>query len=213
MLRNLAMTLLELLIVMGIIGVLVAIFLPAVQQARETARRSQCKHHEKQLGLALHAYHDTHRLFPLSGNNTRWPVGILPYLERADLYDRYDQCYGPDSPANVGIGRELVLPLTCPSESPETVLPSENLAAHFSANLLLMEKSLAACRNGISHVALVTELRASNLIPWTWGPAFHLGPQGSAHGDCVNVLFADGHVENLNGNDSELMIAIGIPSE
>src|SRR5438552_13600507 len=61
-----AFTLIELLVVIAVIAVLIALLLPAVQQARESARRSQCKNNLKQFGLALHNYHDTHRVFPLS---------------------------------------------------------------------------------------------------------------------------------------------------
>ncbi|HCO21849.1 MAG TPA: prepilin-type cleavage/methylation domain-containing protein, partial [Gimesia maris] len=57
-------TLIELLVVIAIIAILIALLLPAVQQAREAARRSTCKNNMKQLGIALHNYHETHRIFP-----------------------------------------------------------------------------------------------------------------------------------------------------
>ena len=69
-LRNRGFTLIELLVVIAIIAVLIALLLPAVQQAREAARRTQCKNNVKQLGLAMHNYHDTHNRFPI--NSLQW---------------------------------------------------------------------------------------------------------------------------------------------
>jgi len=101
MLRNrrsrLAFTLIELLVVIAIIAVLIALLLPAVQQAREAARRSQCKNNLKQIGLALHNYHDALRAFPpgaveeftgpLAGRTeATWVTFILPYIDQAPIY-------------------------------------------------------------------------------------------------------------------------------
>jgi prepilin-type N-terminal cleavage/methylation domain-containing protein/prepilin-type processing-associated H-X9-DG protein len=91
-------TLIELLVSIGIIAILVALLLPAVQQARESARRAACRNHLKQLGLALHNYHDTHRVFPYrSGGpvqaSERWSgfVSLLPFLEQAPLSESFRQ--------------------------------------------------------------------------------------------------------------------------
>jgi prepilin-type N-terminal cleavage/methylation domain len=93
-------TLIELLVVIAIIAVLIALLLPAVQQAREAARRSQCKNNLKQLGLALHNYHEAHGTFPLGGFNQPKGVsngagpsfyyGLLPYLDQQALFAKID---------------------------------------------------------------------------------------------------------------------------
>jgi len=92
-------TLIELLVVIAIIGVLVALLLPAVQQAREAARRSQCKNNLKQIGLALHNYHDIYNTLPPGGIGTfyiSWFVSILPQTDQAPMYNQFnfnDQAY------------------------------------------------------------------------------------------------------------------------
>jgi prepilin-type N-terminal cleavage/methylation domain-containing protein len=107
-----AFTLIELLVVIAIIAVLIALLLPAVQQAREAARRSQCKNQLKQIGLALHNYHDVHRVFPpgnvargfggnghMASNRTGqtppthgapWTVLILPFLDEIPRYNEFN---------------------------------------------------------------------------------------------------------------------------
>ena len=96
-------TLIELLVVIAIIAVLIALLLPAVQQAREAARRTQCKNNLKQLGLALHNYHDTHGTLPIGsgitdpggvgGRRQSGFVGMLPFIEQAPLYQQISGTY------------------------------------------------------------------------------------------------------------------------
>src|ERR687890_300856 len=94
-----ALTVMELLVVIAIIAVLIALLLPAVQQAREAARRTQCKNNLKQWGLALHNYHDVSGQWPINrydagldpisgakGNNLTVLTGLLPYLEQGPLF-------------------------------------------------------------------------------------------------------------------------------
>ena len=119
-------TLIELLVVIAIIAVLIALLLPAVQQARESARRTQCKNHLKQYGLALHNYHDVANRFPIGGSNwdpgnrLGWQVRILPYVDQAAVYNQIN--FNLNHAQNQVIGGQplylLRLPyLNCPTDS------------------------------------------------------------------------------------------------
>lgn len=84
-------TLVELLVVIAIIGVLVALLLPAVQAARESARRSTCKNNLKQIALALHMFHDVHKFFPpgaVNAEGSMWSYYIMPYIEQTGAQSR-----------------------------------------------------------------------------------------------------------------------------
>ena len=119
-------TLVELLVVIAIIGILIALLLPAVQAAREAARRSQCVNNIKQIGLALHNYHDAFKSFPpravfgagcvgppQSPYHHTWLTAILPYMEQGPLYDSTDM----GAPAwGQPIVSTLVETLLCPSD-------------------------------------------------------------------------------------------------
>jgi prepilin-type N-terminal cleavage/methylation domain-containing protein len=138
-------TLIELLVVIAIIAVLIALLLPAVQQAREAARRTQCKNNLKQMGLALHNYHDTHNAFPPGGvgnANGNWIVQILPFLEQGTIYNRlllvsrgFHPGEGEPSEANVPVLHNIVLSvLWCPSSDLPVVSPfslERNMQGHW----------------------------------------------------------------------------------
>ncbi len=134
-------TLIELLVVIAIIAVLIALLLPAVQQAREAARRTQCKNHLKQLGLALHNHHDVYLLFPSGGSGWTYPpdmvsVGtpevaprqrcgwayqILPFVEQTAIWKGGNQ-------TTVAAAQQLIISavipgLYCPSRRAAAALP------------------------------------------------------------------------------------------
>jgi len=119
-------TLIELLVVIAIIAILIALLLPAVQQAREAARRVQCRNHLRQVGIALHNYHDVHTTLPPGSmvlsplypvqSGWGWATFILPFLEQATLYDRVDFNIGNTLAGNRElIGRSLES-FRCPTD-------------------------------------------------------------------------------------------------
>jgi prepilin-type N-terminal cleavage/methylation domain-containing protein len=139
--RNRGFTLIELLVVIAIIGVLVALLLPAVQQAREAARRSQCKNNLKQLGLAIHNYHDAFDQFPLimvhlAGlpanrvvNAQSWGAGILPYIDQAPVANIYSANV-PFFHANNAAAIRTVIPThLCPSSPVSETTITVNMPA------------------------------------------------------------------------------------
>lgn len=125
--RRSAFTLIELLVVIAIIAVLIALLLPAVQQAREAARRSQCKNNLKQLGLALHNYHDQHSMFPINfftagprdstQRGVSWMNLILPYMEQAPLYNKITQGAVYSSAGHQAAIKTVIPGYLCPSDN------------------------------------------------------------------------------------------------
>ena len=123
--RRRAMTLIELLVVVSVIGLLIALLLPAVQSAREAARRAQCANNLKQLGLALHNYEAAEGSFP-SKEYTSAQSRMLPYLEQAPLYDaiNFDRCHLADTDewgSNETAYQTKVATFLCPSDEIDPV--------------------------------------------------------------------------------------------
>jgi len=130
--RQRGFTLVELLVVIAIIGILVALLLPAVQSAREAARRMECSNNLKQLGLGLHNYHTAHGAFPFGStytttkNTVTWATMLLPYIEKQNHYDIFDF----DVPITHANNQQAVTTkvdvFTCPSDpaSRKGVLPA-----------------------------------------------------------------------------------------
>ena len=131
-------TLVELLVVIAIIGILVGLLLPAVQAAREAARRMQCSNNIKQLALASHNYHDTHKKFPIGqhlfGNTAggisrglgyNWSFGLLPFIEQTSLYNQFDNRFPVFEKTITRNGILAATPLatfSCPSDlKPPTI--------------------------------------------------------------------------------------------
>jgi len=130
--RRAAFTLIELLVVIAIIAILIALLLPAVQQAREAARRTQCKNNMKQLGLALHNYHDVNRCFPPARLSTNPKYGqmvaLLPYFEQGALASKFDvnATAGFAAPVNQPVANTRVTMIRCPSSPVDNVIKMRN---------------------------------------------------------------------------------------
>jgi prepilin-type N-terminal cleavage/methylation domain-containing protein len=141
-------TLVELLVVIAIIGTLVALLLPAVQMAREAARRASCVNNLRQIGAAIHMYHDATTFFPPGGvspgpccsveSYTCWTIQILPFLEQKALYDQYNQLATNESKANKTVRETFLAVYSCPSDLlPKTMTRPDSGPGHdFNLNYM-----------------------------------------------------------------------------
>lgn len=145
--RN-AFTLVELLVVIAIVGILVGMLLPAVQAAREAARRIQCANNLKQMGLALHEYHDVHRAFPsgmIFPNRVFWTGLILPHVEQGPLHQtlNFSLPFNDGSLPN-GAACAKYLPIyRCPSSNSPEHLSVQGVADRVPSNYMAVGSGTA----------------------------------------------------------------------
>lgn len=118
--RDYGFTLVEVLVVISIIGVLVAFLLPAIQSAREAARRTKCQNNLKQIGVAIQNHHDTRKAFPMGRNGidqmaVSWAFFLLPYMEETAVYNSWNSKARVDDPSNDAAMRTPIETYACPS--------------------------------------------------------------------------------------------------
>ena len=198
-------------------GVLIALLLPAVQQAREAARRTQCKNNLKMIGIALHSYHDAYGSFPpayIADADGRplhsWRVLILPFLDEAALYNQYDFSEPWDAPNNSRLLSQIPQVYSCPSH---TIQHSGMTAysAVWGANAAFPGAAPIRTRDitdGTSNTLMVGEASQAN-IPWLKPDDVNVdktpnlgNPSGfsSDHVGGVQFLLADGSVRFISLN-------------
>jgi len=140
--RHSGFTLIELLVVIAIIAVLIALLLPAVQSAREAARRAQCVNNLKQIGLALHNYHEVMSVLPGADMvyNSLFPTEhsalsmILPYLEQTPVYNSINSDFSYQDPTNYTAMMTVIQGFICPSDFPDPI-PSLGGQTNYMANM------------------------------------------------------------------------------
>lgn len=208
-------------------GGLAAFMLPAVQSAREAARRSQCTNNLKQIALAMHNYHDVHKRFPAAstededGNPMRsWRVALLPYLEGGFTYDQYNFDEPWDSPSNSMLEGARPMLLTCPS-TPPAGQSETNYVMICGPGTVGGEPnefvSMADIKDGTSNTILAIEVAGAGIswleprdmtvdeaVTYITNPAatgqVHVHPGG------VNVAMADGSVHFISSTIDPQML-------
>lgn len=199
-------------------GILIALLLPAVQAAREAARRAQCTNNLKQIGLALQNYHDVHRSFPpayVADENGRplhsWRVLILPYLEQQPLYDRYNFNEPWDGPNNSQLAALMPNVYRCPSDAAGGPVSTTTAYAAVTGPGTLFDadisSSITDITDGMTNTIAVVEA-ANAGIPWLEPRDLDMNRMSftingsptdisSHHPQGATVVFTDGHTSFL----------------
>jgi prepilin-type N-terminal cleavage/methylation domain-containing protein len=177
---HLAFTLVELLVVIAIIGILVALLLPAIQAAREAARRSQCMNNIKQIGIALQNYHSARNTFPVGAafhEGSTWSAYILPYMEEAAAANvlKIDkvtpQRYSSDSPSYTATGNllavETLIPaFRCPSQFTPERMPDKSQSDRTGYNQGRMPANYIACASGTASSQSIQQVLQGEFHQW-----------------------------------------------
>jgi prepilin-type processing-associated H-X9-DG protein len=207
-------------------GILAALLLPAVQSAREAARRAQCSNNLKQIGLAMLNYEMARKTFPPAYTTDKngkplhsWRVLLLPYLEEEALYQqiRLDEPW--NSPHNRTLASRMPQVYRCPSDAPQPGITSyAMLVGPHAFSDGPHGRRISAIKDGLSNTIMIVEAdgaginwmepRDLNVEEMNFG-LFDEGGMGSRHPGVVNALFGDASVRSLSKDmDPELLTAL-----
>ncbi len=199
--RRSAFTLVELLVVIAIIGILVGLLLPAVQAAREAARRMSCSNNLKQLGLAMHNYHDAFRTFPqgFGENQEFWSSQILPQLEQGNLFNTLvwansayaNPAWGTDwtnfNSPNRTACETLVPAFRCPSMAQDTYLNYNSIARRVPVSYRGVAGAKVASDDASTDLLALTQLSLPHWNKSIW-MAFSMAPAASVSATSLMAL-------------------------